>query len=159
MGISLHLVVEVTKKTVITKWKLPFVQCKVDKSQFKMIIKMSWNAKKKPMSVIPQKCFEQLQNFARQCLQNELETHFLMINVQYKSHMIFSHPKGRKVQNLSQNFFWFRAVLVALRKTDIQTQFGQLCERRYTACYRNPGPKKVDMQLAEKASKIPAGLI
>lgn len=57
------------------------------------------------MSVILQKWFEQLQNFARECLHNKLETLFLMTNMHYKSHMIFSHPKGLEVQNLSQNFF------------------------------------------------------
>lgn len=44
---------------------------------------------------------------------------------------------------------------MTLRKTDIQTEFGHLCERRYTACYRNPGPKKVNVQLTEKARPPP----
>lgn len=48
--------------------------------------------KEMSVSVILENCFEQLHNFAGDCFQNELETLFLMTNVQYESHMVFLHP-------------------------------------------------------------------
>lgn len=57
------------------------------------------------VSVILQNGFEQLHSFAGDCLQNELETLFLMTNVQFKSHKVFHYPIGLEVQNLHQNFF------------------------------------------------------
>lgn len=61
--------------------------------------------KEMSVSVTLQSGFEQLHSFARDCLQNELETLFLMTSVQYKSHMVFLHAIGLEVQNLNQNFF------------------------------------------------------
>lgn len=61
--------------------------------------------KEMSVSVILQNCFEQLHSFAGDCLQNGLETLFLMTNVQYKSHMVFLHAVGLEVQSLNQNFF------------------------------------------------------
>jgi len=44
---------------------------------------------------------------------------------------------------------------MGLRKTDIQIQFEQLCERRYAACYRDPGPKKSQHATSRKAKQNP----
>lgn len=120
---------------------------------------MSWNAEEKPVSVMPQKCFKQLQNFARHCLQNELETLFLMISMrQYESNYFLSSKRTASSESPSKLFFFFPD-LESICGPDKGTVWTASCERRCTACCRNPGPKNVNMQLAEKGSKIHGGLI